>query len=71
VEEFTALGDAVNTTARLASAAGPGEVLVSCASGREAHLPIDEHERRVLPIRGRSEPIEVVVMRKASTGVTT
>jgi adenylate cyclase len=66
VEDFTALGDAVNTTARLASAAGPGEVLVSCASGEAAHLPIEDREHRVLDIRGRSEPIEVVVLRHTS-----
>ncbi|MDC5697326.1 adenylate/guanylate cyclase domain-containing protein [Intrasporangium calvum] len=70
VEDFTALGDAVNTTARLASAAGAGEVLVSCTSGRAAHLPIEDREHRLLEIRGRSEPIEVVVLRGAGSGVT-
>ena len=41
IEDFTALGDVVNTTARLASAARPGEVLVSVAAAggcRFGHL---------------------------------
>jgi adenylate cyclase len=63
VDDFTALGDTVNTTARLASAAGPGEVLVSNASAEAAHLALGQEEHRVLGIRGRTEPIEVIVLR--------
>lgn len=66
VEGFTALGDAVNTAARLASAARAGEVLVSAAATDAALTPTEGHERRTLPIRGRTEPIEVVVLRSAS-----
>jgi adenylate cyclase len=68
VEGFTALGDTVNTAARLASAAGAGEVLVSVAASDAAHTLTDGHERRTLPIRGRIEPVEVVVLR--SSGAT-
>ena len=67
VDDFTAVGDTVNTTARLASAAGPGEVLVTTVSAEAAHLGIDDQERRVLELRGRSEPIEVVVLRHAAS----
>ncbi len=67
VEDFTALGDAVNAAARLASTAATGEVLVSCASAVAAHVPVDDCEHRVLELRGRSEPIEVVVLRHASS----
>jgi adenylate cyclase len=67
VEDFTALGDVVNTTARLASAAGAGEVLVSVAATEAAHTPTDGLERRTLTLRGRSEPIQVVVLRSGST----
>lgn len=63
VQDFTALGDAVNTTARLASAAAAGEVLVSVAAAEAAGTPADGHERRTVTIRGRTEPIDVVVLR--------
>lgn len=66
VEDFTALGDVVNTTARLASAAGAGEVLVSVTAAEAAHTPTERLERRTLTLRGRSEPIEVVVLRSGS-----
>ena len=65
VEDFTALGDCVNATARLASAAGPGEVLVSVAAAMASHTPTDGRERRTLDLRGRVEPIEVVVLRRS------
>ena len=66
VDDFTALGDAVNTTARLASAARAGEVLVSAAAARAAELATDGLERRTLEIRGRTESIEVIVLRPAA-----
>ena len=60
--EFTALGDAVNTTARLASAAGPGEVLVSTAAAKAAGLDTTSLERRELDLKGKSESVSVVVL---------
>jgi adenylate cyclase len=66
VDDFTALGDAVNATARLASAARAGEVLVSVAATAAAGTATDGLERRTVDIRGRSEPIEVIVLRAAS-----
>ncbi len=65
VDDFTALGDTVNTTARLASAAGAGEVIVSVAAAEAAGTTADSLERRTLEIRGRTEPIEVIVLRPA------
>ena len=64
--EFTALGDAVNVTARLASAAGAGELLVTAATlstpaGRPTGL---EHRR--LTLRGKSTPTDVVVLRSTA-----
>jgi adenylate cyclase len=70
VQDFTALGDAVNATARLASAAAAGEVLVSVAAADAAHTPTEGRERRTVPIRGRTEPIEVVVLRAHSVSAT-
>jgi class 3 adenylate cyclase len=63
VTDFTALGDAVNTTARLSSAAGPGEILVSRAAASAAGLPDQSVEERHLELRGRSEPVDVLVLR--------
>jgi adenylate cyclase len=65
VDDFTALGDAVNTTARLASAAGAGEVVVSVAAAEAAGRATGSLERRTVEIRGRKQLIEVIVLRPA------
>lgn len=59
--ELTAMGDMVNTTARLASAAGQGEILVAAATAAASRLP-DSLEHRSLRLRGKTEPTEVVVL---------
>ena len=62
--EFTAIGDNVNITARLASAAGAGEVLVARAAAEAAALAdIARPEQRTLDLRGRSEATDVFVLR--------
>jgi adenylate cyclase len=65
VDDFTALGDAVNTTARLASTARGGEVIVSRAAADAAHAG-DGIDCRKVDVRGRTEPIEVLVLRQPS-----
>ena len=67
IEDFTALGDVVNTTARLASAASAGEVIVSVAAAEAAGS--DTRERRTVELRGRVEPIEVIVLRPAEVEI--
>jgi adenylate cyclase len=62
VTDFTALGDNVNVTARLASAAGPGEILVSSASAEAADLD-RSLETRHLTLRGRTQSLDVRVVR--------
>jgi adenylate cyclase len=56
---LTALGDAVNTAARLASAAGPGEILVTASAAAAAGLD-EVLERRPLELKGKQEVVEVV-----------
>jgi adenylate cyclase len=64
--DFTALGDTVNTTARLTSAAGPGEILVSAAAASAAGLDPSGLERRTLALRGREEEVDAWVVRAAA-----
>ena len=61
VNDFTALGDVVNTTARLAGEAAAGELLVSIEAARLGDLDSPSLEHRMLRVRGRSDPVEVVV----------
>ncbi len=61
--DFTALGDNVNITARLASQAGPGEALISDAACSAAGLDLGHLEQRQLELKGKSEPVGVRVMR--------
>ena len=60
--DLTALGDTVNVTARLASAALAGEVLVSTAAADAAGLDLTNRERRTLVLRGKAEATEVVTL---------
>jgi adenylate cyclase len=59
--DLTALGDTVNTTARLASAAGVGEVLVSVPAAEVAGLDAGL-EHRSLDLKGKARPTDVVVL---------
>ena len=58
--ELTSLGDVVNTTARLAGAAGAGEILVSTDAATAAGLPRDL-EGRSLDLKGKELVFDVVV----------
>jgi adenylate cyclase len=60
--DFTALGDNVNITARLASAAGAGEILISEASCLASKLDLGSLEHRQLELKGKSEPFSVRVL---------
>lgn len=61
--ELTAVGDAVNVAARLAAAAGPGEVLVSAEAAAVAGIDDPAHERRALELKGKQLTTEVVCLR--------
>ncbi len=60
--DFSALGDVVNTAARLGSIAGPGELMVSGETWRAAHLSAAGREVRQLDIAGRQAQLETVVL---------
>jgi adenylate cyclase len=70
ISEFTALGDAMNTTARLAAIAGPGELLVSVAAAEQAGLPVDGLARRAVEVRGREAGLDVYAIRPDAAGIT-
>jgi adenylate cyclase len=62
VTSLTALGDIVNTTARLASAAGAGEILVMGSTASACGLDTSGLERRDLALKGKaSETVAFVV----------
>ena len=63
ISDFTALGDSVNTTARLASLAGPGELLVSVAAAEHASFDVTGLDRRTVEVRGREATLEVYALR--------
>jgi adenylate cyclase len=64
--DFTALGDSVNTAARLAASAGIGEILVSSSAAAAAAVQTDGLESRTLSLRGRTESLEAWVLTIAS-----
>jgi adenylate cyclase len=63
VTDFTALGDTVNSAARLSSAAGPGELLISESAAEASGLDLAPAERRTLDLKGRAKPLAVLVER--------
>jgi adenylate cyclase len=60
--ELTAVGDAMNTTARLSSVAAAGEILVTTAAAAAAGLD-PSLERRRLELKGKHQATEVVTLR--------
>jgi adenylate cyclase len=65
VTDLTALGDAVNIAARFASQAGTGEIITSQASVTAAGMDATGLEQRRLELKGKSEPVDVRVVRVA------
>jgi adenylate cyclase len=63
--ELTAVGDVVNTAARIAAAAAAGEVLVSADAARAAGLD-PALPRSSLELKGKGAPTEVVRLRVGS-----
>jgi adenylate cyclase len=66
VKDFTALGDTVNTTARLTGLAGAGEILISADAAGACGLDTSGLERRTLRLRGREQSVDAWVARAES-----
>ena len=60
--DVTALGDAVNVAARLASQAKAGEILLSEATLQAAKMDSSKMEKRSLELKGKSAAFDVRVM---------
>jgi adenylate cyclase len=62
ITDITALGDGMNTTARLVSSAAAGEIVISEATARAANLDTAGLESRTLELKGKAEPFAVRVL---------
>jgi class 3 adenylate cyclase len=62
VSDFTALGNDINVGARIASAAGPGELLASLELCRMANVDAHGFEHRELSLKGKQVPMDVAVI---------
>jgi adenylate cyclase len=61
--DISAIGDEVNTAARLASQASAGEIIISEHALTDANMDGSNLESRTLELKGISEPVPVRVMR--------
>ena len=60
--DISAIGDEVNTAARLASKAAAGEIIVSEAALAKTDIDASGLETRHLELKGISQPVPVRVM---------
>ncbi len=63
VNDFTAVGDTVNTTARLQSQAKAGEIVMSEAVYGSVASRYPGLEPRTIEVKGREQPVEIRVLR--------
>jgi adenylate cyclase len=59
-DDFTTLGDVVNTAARLGSVAAAGEILLTAPAAAAAGVEATAENSTTLELKGKSEPIPVV-----------
>ena len=65
--DFTAVGDTVNTAARLTSMAKAGEIVMSDATAAAAGLDTSGLESRTLELRGREQSVDAWVQPASSS----
>jgi adenylate cyclase len=63
--EFTALGDAVNVAARLASKAATGEIIISESTAQKSGIDTANLEKRKLELKGKKDPIDAWILHAA------
>jgi adenylate cyclase len=63
VNDFTAVGDTVNTTARLQGQAKVGEIVMSEAVYGSVSESYPEMESSTIEVKGRKQPVEIRVLR--------
>jgi adenylate cyclase len=62
IMDVRALGDTVNTAARLCSKAAPGEALLSEKVCEVASMNVDHLEPRRVELKGKNEPVDVRIL---------
>jgi class 3 adenylate cyclase len=64
-DEFTAMGDTVNTASRLEHAAPNGGILISHNTYRQVRGVFDVTPQELLSVKGKAEPLQVYVVEQA------
>jgi adenylate cyclase len=65
VKDFTAVGDVVNTAARLQASASPGEILMSAEVYERVAERHPDAVPRTIVVRGKSNPVQVYALEVA------
>lgn len=65
---FTAIGDTVNTAARVQALAEPGTALVSATTYAQARHGVVAVPRGAFPVKGRRDPVDVFELERTAPG---
>ena len=66
VKDFTAIGDVVNTAARLEASASPGQILMSAEVYERAAAQVPDATPRSLVLKGKAEPVSAYAVQVGS-----